>query len=52
MNDLLKSASDQATAASGANPLASPWYSQTKATQELAKNTFDAINNAKVFACV
>jgi hypothetical protein len=28
------------------------WYGQVKATQELAKDTFDAINNHAVFACV
>jgi hypothetical protein len=26
------------------------WYAQVKTTQEMAKNTFDAINNRKVFA--
>ena len=28
----------------------SNWYSNVKSTQELAKDTFDAINNAKIFA--
>jgi hypothetical protein len=28
-----------------------PWYAQVKATQELAKNTFDAINNQVAFNC-
>ena len=27
------------------------WYGQVKAVQELAKDTFDAINNSKAFAC-
>jgi len=29
----------------------SVWYGQVKATQELAKNTFDAIDNSAAFAC-
>jgi hypothetical protein len=29
----------------------SNWYGQVKATQELAKNTFDSMNNQKAFAC-
>ncbi|HLX33943.1 MAG TPA: hypothetical protein VKR30_01725 [Candidatus Limnocylindrales bacterium] len=29
----------------------SNWYNQVKATQQLAKNTFDAINNQAAFAC-
>ena len=33
-------------AASQSNSGGSNWYAQVKATQELAKNTFDAINNA------
>ena len=32
-------------AASQSNAGGSTWYGQVKATQELAKNTFDAINN-------
>jgi hypothetical protein len=28
----------------------SSWYDNVKATQELAKDAFDAINNEKVFA--
>lgn len=35
-----------AYAASQSNAGGSTWYGQVKATQELAKNTFDAINNA------
>jgi hypothetical protein len=27
------------------------WYGQVKATQELAKDTFDAINNQVAFGC-
>jgi hypothetical protein len=27
------------------------WYGQVKATQELAKDTFDAINNNVAFSC-
>ena len=38
-----------AYAASQSNAGGSFWYSQAKATQELAKNAFDAINNEKVF---
>ncbi len=30
----------------------SNWYGQVKSTQELAKNTFDAINNQAAFTCV
>ena len=37
-------------AASRSNSGGSTWYSNVKATQQLAKNTFDAINNAKVYA--
>ena len=29
----------------------SNWYGQVKATQELAKNTFDSMNNQKAFVC-
>jgi hypothetical protein len=50
VNNLLTDASSSAASAQG-NPSASPWYGQVKATQELAKDTFDAINNAKAFAC-
>lgn len=39
-----------AYAASQSNAGGSIWYGQAKATQELAKNAFDAINNEKVFA--
>ncbi|MGA2505485.1 MAG: hypothetical protein ABSG01_15495 [Anaerolineales bacterium] len=39
-----------AYAASQSNAGGSAWYGQVKATQELAKNTFDAINNHVVFA--
>ena len=35
-----------AYAASQSNSGGSVWYSQVKSVQELAKNTFDAINNA------
>ena len=37
-------------AASSSNAGGSVWYGQVKATQELAKDAFDAINNEKVFA--
>lgn len=37
-------------AASQSNVGGSLWYGQVKATQELAKDAFDAINNQKVFA--
>ena len=36
-------------AASQSNAGGSTWYGQVKATQELAKNTFDAINNQVAF---
>jgi len=39
-----------AYAASQSNVGGSVWYSQVKATQELAKNTFDTINNQVAFA--
>ena len=45
VNDLLTYAAGQSSSG-GAT-----WYGQVKATQELAKNTFDAINNAAAFAC-
>jgi hypothetical protein len=38
-----------AYAASQSNAGGSVWYGQVKATQELAKDTFDAINNQKAF---
>src|SRR5213078_418259 len=38
-----------AYAASQSNAGGSTWYGQVKATQELAKNTFDAINNQVAF---
>jgi hypothetical protein len=38
-----------AYAASQSNVGGSIWYGQVKATQELAKNTFDAINNSVAF---
>jgi hypothetical protein len=38
-----------AYAASQSNAGGSNWYGQVKATQELAKNTFDAINNEVAF---
>lgn len=37
-------------AASQSNSGGSNWYGQIKATQELAKDAFDAINNEKVFS--
>ena len=37
-------------AASQSNAGGSAWYGQVKATQELAKDAFDAINNEKAFA--
>jgi len=36
-------------AASQSNDGGSRWYGQVKATQELAKDAFDAINNAVAF---
>jgi hypothetical protein len=36
-------------AAGKSSPGGSPWYAQVKATQELAKDTFDAINNEVAF---
>ena len=39
-----------AYAASQSNASGSTWYGNVKATQELAKNTFDAINNQVAFA--
>jgi hypothetical protein len=39
-----------AYAASQSNAGGGVWYGQVKATQELAKDAFDAINNQKVFA--
>ena len=41
-----------AYAASQSNIAGSLWYGNVKATQELAKNTFDAINNKVAFACL
>jgi hypothetical protein len=38
-----------AYAAGQSNVGGSVWYGQVKATQELAKNTFDAINNKVAF---
>jgi hypothetical protein len=38
-------------AASQSNVGGSNWYANVKATQELAKDTFDAINNHAVFTC-
>ena len=38
-------------AASQSNPGGTFWYGQVKATQELAKDTFDAINNNVAFSC-
>jgi hypothetical protein len=40
-----------AYAASQSNLGGTAWYGQVKATQELAKNTFDAINNQVAFNC-
>ena len=40
-----------AYAATLSNAGGSAWYGQLKATQELAKNAFDAINNQVAFAC-
>lgn len=39
-----------AYAAGQSNVGGSSWYGQVKATQELAKNLFDAINNEMVWA--
>jgi hypothetical protein len=36
-------------AASQANPGGSTWYANVKATQVLAKNAFDAVNNQVAF---
>jgi hypothetical protein len=38
-------------AASKSNVGGLSWYGQVKATQELAKNTFDAINNQTAYGC-
>jgi hypothetical protein len=38
-------------AASQSNPGGTVWYGQVKATQELAKDTFDAIDNSAAFSC-
>jgi hypothetical protein len=38
-------------AASHSNPGGSVWYAQVKATQQLAKDAFDAVNNTVVFGC-
>jgi hypothetical protein len=40
-----------AYAASKSNSGGGTWYAQVKATQELAKDTFDAINNQVAFSC-
>ena len=40
-----------AYASSQSNSGGTSWYGQNKSTQELAKNTFDAINNQAAFAC-
>jgi hypothetical protein len=45
VGQLLSYAASQATTVGGTS-----WYGQVKATQELAKDTFDAINNQKAFA--
>jgi hypothetical protein len=39
-----------AYAASQSDSGATTWYANVKATQQLAKNTFDAINNARAYA--
>ena len=49
--DMLNYAASQAAPASAANPLASPWYGQVKAIQELAKNAFEAINENTALVC-
>jgi len=38
-------------AASKSNSGGSIWYANVKATQQLAKDTFDAINNQVAFSC-
>jgi hypothetical protein len=43
---------DLAYAATQSNAGGSAWYGQVKATQELAKDTFDAINNQVAFSCI
>ncbi|MDP9332247.1 MAG: hypothetical protein M3Q30_02880 [Actinomycetota bacterium] len=43
---------DLTYAASQSNAGGTVWYGQVKATQELAKDTFDAINNAVAFSCI
>jgi hypothetical protein len=40
-----------AAASTASNSGGSVWYGQNKATQQLAKDTFDAINNGVVFTC-
>jgi hypothetical protein len=49
--DMLNYAASQAAPASGANPLSIPWYGQVKATQEMAKNAFAAINRNVALVC-
>jgi hypothetical protein len=45
VNAILAYASSQSSSGGGS------WYGQVKATQELAKDTFDAINNQVAFSC-
>jgi hypothetical protein len=44
VSELLAAASARSDSGGGT------WYENVKATQELAKNTFDAINNSRVYA--
>ena len=50
VTQMLNWAAAQATAATAANRLASPWYGQDRALQRLAKDSFDAINNGVAFS--
>ena len=51
-NSICLSVNDLLTYASGQSNIGgSIWYAQVKATQELAKDTFDAINNTVAFSC-
>ena len=49
VSQMLTDASNAATSSAGGNTLASPWYGNVKATQQLAKDAFDAINNQVAF---
>jgi hypothetical protein len=51
VSQMLTDAASHAAAASAANPYAVAWYGQVKATQVLAKDAFDSINNSVAYAC-